>query len=116
LRELIDQHDALRVLMDDCEQAADDIDARRGDLGHLSREVTKLRVAFEAHNLYEDTVMPAILRDAVGDVRVSHMVADHLDEHRALRDRLNGPPAELRAALYLLRAHLAAEERVFASA
>jgi hypothetical protein len=39
--------------------------------------------------------------------------ADHVDEHRALRHRLDGPTAELRATLYELRAHLAGEERYF---
>ncbi len=118
MRELFEQHEALRVLMDECEQAADDIDVDRGDLGRLTREVTKLRAAFEAHNLYEETLLPSILRDqdAFGDVRVSYMVADHADEHRTLRARLDGSTAELRATLYSLRAHLAAEERVFLSA
>ena len=39
------------------------------------------------------------------------MFADHVQEHRALRHRLDGPTGELRAALYGLRAHLAGEER-----
>jgi len=116
LRELIDQHDELRVIMDDCEEEADAIDASRGDLARLSRKIATLQATFEAHNLYEDTVMPSILRDTVGDIRVSYMVADHLEEHRALRARLNGPPAELRATLYSLRAHLATEERMFLAA
>lgn len=115
-RELIEQHDALRAIMDDCEQLADDIDAGHGDLARLSREVSKLRVAFEAHNVHEDTVLPTILRGAVGDVRFLYMVADHLEEHRALRASLDGPPADLRATLYSLRAHLAGEERMFAAA
>jgi hypothetical protein len=35
---------------------------------------------------------------------------------RAVRDRLDGPPHVLRATLYELRAHLAAEERYFLTA
>ena len=117
LRELFEQHEALRTIMDDCEQAADDIDAGRGDFGRLARDITKLRMAFEAHNIHEETLLPKILRelDAFGDVRVSYMVADHIDEHRALRARLDGPTADLRSALYSLRAHLAGEERMFLS-
>ena len=41
------------------------------------------------------------------------MVADHVQEHRALLHRLDGPTGELRATVYSLRAHLAREERHF---
>ena len=117
LRELFEQHDALRKLVDACEEAANDVDDGDGDVARLVRETTKLRVAFEAHNQYEESLLPAILRelDAFGDVRVDHMFADHVDEHRTLRRRLDGPTAELRETLQALRGHLAREERMFLS-
>jgi ABC-type transporter Mla subunit MlaD len=118
MRQLFDQHESLRAIMDDCEQLADEVDAGRGDLVQLVREVAKLRVAFEAHNRTEEQLLPSILRelDAFGDVRVDYMLTDHIHEHRALHQRLDVPTAELRATLYDLRAHLAAEERTFLSA
>lgn len=44
------------------------------------------------------------------------MFAEHVQEHWALRQRLDGPTGELRRTLYGLRAHLAGEERYFLSA
>lgn len=118
LDELLRQHEMLRAAMDDCELLADRVDAGHGNLGELVREVTALRQAFEAHNHYEEQVLRPILRalDAFGETRIEYMFADHVQEHRALRHRLDGPTAELRATLYGLRAHLAGEERYFLSA
>ncbi len=119
LRELLEQHRALRALMDACDGLADDVDAGRGDVGALVREVARLRLAFDAHNRHEEHVLLQVLReiDSFGDVRIDSMSSDHAGEHRALRSRLGGgATAELRATLFDLRAHLAAEERVFLSA
>ena len=118
LEELVRQHELLRAMMDDCEQLADNIDRGKGDVGALVREVARLCERFEAHNQFEESILRPILRtlDAFGDVRIEYMVADHIAEHRALRQRLDGPTAELRAALYELRAHLVGEERWFLSA
>lgn len=118
LGELVRQHAMLRAQMDECEALADRLDAGRGDVGALVRGVASLRAAFEAHNQFEEQVLRPILRslDAFGEARIEHMFADHVDEHRALRGRLDGPTAELRATLYELRAHLAGEERYFLSA
>lgn len=118
LRELFDQHESLRAMMDHCEQLADDIDRGRGDLGAVVREVSRLRVVFEAHNRFEEQVLRPLLRDldAFEGVRIDHMFADHVEEHRALTGGLDAPLAELRATLDRLRVHLAAEERYFLSA
>jgi iron-sulfur cluster repair protein YtfE (RIC family) len=118
LAELIQQHEMLRAKMDRCEQLANDVDRGRGDFVALVREVAELRETFAAHNQFEEQVLRPILRtiDAFGEVRVAHMFADHVDEHRALRYRLDAPTSELRATLYQLRAHLAGEERYFLSA
>ncbi len=117
LAELKHQHEALRGLMDRCEQLADDLDRGHAQAADLTREVAKLRVAFDAHNKFEEQLLRPVLReiDAFGEVRLEHMVSDHIDEHRAMRRQLEGPTGELRATLYELRAHLAAEERYFLS-
>ena len=118
LDKLLTQHESLRVLMDECEQLADELDARGGPPTQLLPRVAQLRVAFEAHNKFEESVLPPILRDAdaFGDVRIERMVADHVGEHRAMHDRLAaGPTAELRATIARLREHLATEERYFLS-
>jgi hypothetical protein len=117
LEELKQQHEALRQIMDHCEQLADDLD-RGGALAiELTRAVAKLRLAFDAHNKFEEDLLRPVLRDidAFGAVRIEEMIADHVDEHRAMRRHLEGPTAELRATLYELRAHLVAEERYFLS-
>jgi iron-sulfur cluster repair protein YtfE (RIC family) len=117
LAELVKQHADLRATMDECEHVADELDRGRGQLADLTRIVAELRSAFDAHNRFEEQLLRPVLRevDAFGDVRIDHMVADHVDEHRAMRRQLDGPTAELRATLYELRAHLVAEERYFLS-
>jgi hemerythrin-like domain-containing protein len=118
LAELLRQHEALRAIADTCEQLADEVDAGRGEVGTLVREVAKLRAAFTVHNQFEEQVLRPILAtiDAFGEVRIDRMVADHVVEHRALASQLDAPTAALRATLETLRAHLAAEERYFLSA
>ena len=113
LAELTRQHEALRAMMDRCEQLADQIDAGRADCGVLVEEVIQLRAAFDAHHRFEEEVLRPILRSLgeLGDLRVEPVLADHIDEHRDLRDRLDGPTGELRATLDRLRAHLWGEER-----
>jgi hypothetical protein len=118
LRDLFAQHEQLRVIMDDCERLADQVDRGQRDLGGLIREVAKLRVALSAHNRFEEQVLRPILRELVafGDVRLDHAFAEHIDEHHVLARDLNGPMAELRATVHRVRAHLAAEERYLHSA
>ncbi len=118
LTELMKQHDALRAIMDHCEQLADELDAGRGDPSQLTREVAKLRLAFDAHNKFEEQLLRPVLRemDAFGDVRIDRMIEDHVGEHRAVREQLgDGPTAMLRSAIDTLRVHLQAEERYFLS-
>lgn len=118
LTELVKQHDALRAIMDHCEQLADELDEGRGDPSHLTREVAKLRLAFDAHNKFEEQLLRPVLRemDAFGDVRIDRMIADHIGEHHAVREQLgDGPTAMLRSAIDTLRVHLQAEERYFLS-
>ena len=118
LAALLEQHARLRVMMDRCEQLADQLDAGVVQPAELTREVVELRGAFDAHNRFEEELLQPMLRelDAFADVRIEHMVEDHVHEHRSIRDHLDGPTAELRGSLYELRAHLAAEERYFVTA
>jgi hypothetical protein len=117
LTELVHQHTVLRTMIDNCELLADQFDAGTALASALTREVAKLRVSFDAHNAFEEQLLRPVLReaDAFGEVRIEQMLQDHIDEHRAMRRHLDGPTAELRAALYELRAHLVAEERYFLS-
>lgn len=118
LAELIAQHATLRTMIDTCEELADRLDAGATSPTDLTRHVAKLRIAFDAHNKFEEEMLrPLLLEvDAFGDVRVQQMVDDHVDEHRLMRERLaTGVTGELRAALDSLRAHLDTEERYFLS-
>ena len=116
LTELLAQHAALRTMIDACDKLADDLEAGRGEPAELTRAVAELRAAFDAHNKFEEQLLRPVLReiDAFSDVRIDRMVADHIGEHRAVRDHLDdGPVAWLRDSLDRLRVHLQAEERYF---
>ncbi len=118
LAELIAQHDALRVLMSNCERLADDVDSSRAEPTALMNQITQLREAFDAHNVYEERLLrPVLLEgDVYGTIRVERMVEDHVNEHAELRTRLRSPvTAELRDVIETLRAHLDAEERYLLS-
>jgi hypothetical protein len=119
LAELSAQHAALRGMMERCEQLADQLDAGRMGPLQLMREVERLRLAFDAHNRFEEQLLRPVLleADGFGDARVERMVHEHVSEHRAMRGQLASPAtAELRAAIAALREHLEAEERYFVSA
>ena len=114
LTELKAQHDALRDIMEGCEILADAVEAGRTDPLQLTREVTRLRLAFEAHNRFEEELLKPVLlhSDAFAGVRIDRMVEDHVGEHRQMRTRLQTSElGELRDAIETLRAHLEAEER-----
>lgn len=118
LEELLHQHAQLRAMMDHCEQLADEVDEGSGDAGALLREVARLRVAFDAHNKFEEQLLRPVLReiDAFGEVRIERMFTNHVDEHRSMRLSLgDGPTNELRGAIDNLRVHLESEERYFLS-
>lgn len=115
LAELVAQHDVLRGLMDRCEDLANELDARpSGDPIPLTRELARLRLAFDAHNKFEEQLLRPVLleHDSFGPVRVERMVEDHVHEHRTMSQRLGSPATEsLRDVIETLRAHLDAEER-----
>lgn len=119
LAELKAQHDALRVMMDRCEDLADELDDGRGSPEALTHEVARLRIAFEAHNKFEEQLLRPVLlgADAFAEVRIDRMIEDHVGEHRAMRTQLNTTETSaLRDAVEMLRAHLDAEERYLLSA
>lgn len=119
LAELEAQHQVLRGMMDRCDELADELDAGSGDPSQLTREVARLRVAFDAHNKFEEELLRPVLlaTDSFGEVRLERMIEDHVGEHRAMRQQLGSTAtADLRAVIDSLRSHLAAEERYFLSA
>jgi Hemerythrin HHE cation binding domain len=110
------QHADLRERISRCEQLADRFDADLLEPAQLLREVAALRIAFDAHNQFEERALRPVLLDAdwLGAVRTARMVEDHVEEHRALRRDLDvGRASELRAVLASLLRHLEAEERYF---
>jgi hypothetical protein len=116
LATLAKQHADLRERIARCELLAERLDAGLLDPAQLLGEVAALRSAFEQHNQFEERVLTRLLRDAewLGALRVSRIVKDHIEEHRAIRrDLATGPAAELCAVLSSLRTHLDTEERYF---
>ena len=119
LAELEAQHDALRGMMDRCEELADELDAGRCDPMELTREVARLRLAFDAHNTFEEQLLRPVLKevDAFSVPRIERMVEDHVGEHRAMRASLgSNETRDLREVIETLRAHLEAEERYLLTA
>ena len=113
---LREQHDQLRVLADECEALAAPVAADREITTDLRRAVAKLRIAWEAHNRYEESVLAPILlaTDAFGELRVEEMVRGHRHEHVLVRSTMTPTTVrELRSVLALLRRHLAEEEAFF---
>lgn len=112
------QHATLRERIDRCDELADEVDAGTADAAPLLREVAQLRIAFDEHNQFEEQLLRPLLLDVewMGAVRVSRMVEDHVEEHRAMRVGLAATPtSDLRGVLASLREHLATEERYFLS-
>lgn len=112
------QHANLREMIDRCEELADEVDAGAASATELLREVARLRTAFDDHNQFEEQLLRPLLLDVdwLGAVRVSRMVEDHVEEHRAMRLGLAATPTgDLRGVLANLRDHLATEERYFLS-
>ena len=112
------QHTTLRERIDRCDELADEVDAGTAAASQLVGEVAQLRIAFDEHNQFEEQLLRPLLLDVewLGAVRVSRMVEDHVEEHRAMRGGLAASPTgDLRGVLASLREHLATEERYFLS-
>jgi hypothetical protein len=112
------QHAVLRERIERCDALADEVDIGMTEPGQLLEEVAQLRGAFDEHNRFEEQLLRPLLLDVewLGAVRVSRMVEDHVQEHRAMQLGLGATPtAELRRVLASLRDHLSAEERYLLS-
>ena len=113
LAELTEQHASLNEMMDHCETLADALDAGTVEAVQVLREVSRLRAAFDAHNRFEERLLPALLEAALR-ARAARIAEAHIAEHRSMRQQLGSPTtAELRSAIASLRAHLDAEQRSF---
>lgn len=116
LAELKAQHDLLRGMMDRCEELADELDAGRCDPTQLTREVTRLRLAFEAHNKFEEQLLRPVLLDSISAAELERMIGQHVEDHRVMRQRLaTSETSALRDVIDSMRLHLAAEERYLLS-
>src|SRR5262245_29381688 len=115
LAAVLRQHADLRDRIWRCEQLADDLDAGGPDPSQLLHEVNALRIAFDEHNQFEERMLRPVLLDIgwLDAVKVSRMVDDHVEEHRAIRRELAGAASGLRGILASLRDHLDGEERYF---
>jgi hypothetical protein len=117
LVELDAQHSMLRGMMERCEALADELDAGRCGPLQLTREVERLRLAFEAHNRFEEELLRPVLFAGVDAATLEASVQKHVDEHRKMRMGLaTSETTMLREVIDSMRAHLDAEERFLRSA
>ena len=123
--QLLSEHERLRFLLLACEGEAGEILSGRETTGRqLLETLLELLDAFEEHNREEESQLRPLLlaADSFGEVRVAQMIADHMQEHAALRQALREviepgvPDRSARAALEVvsrLRHHMDAEEAQF---
>jgi hypothetical protein len=110
------QHDMLRGMMDRCEELADELDAGRSGPLQLTREVERLRLAFEAHNKFEEEMLRPVLLAGVPADQLERVIAEHMADHRDMRKQLGATETSpLREVIESMRAHLEAEERFLAT-
>ena len=118
LAELEAQHAGLRAIMERCDELLAEVEAGRCGPIQLTREVARLRLAFEGHNRFEEQLLRPLLRqnDPFAAARIERMIEDHVNEHRAMAQQLGSKDtADLRDVIETLRAHLDAEERYLLS-
>jgi iron-sulfur cluster repair protein YtfE (RIC family) len=114
LAELEAQHAGLRAIMERCDELLVEVEAGRCGPIQLTREVARLRLAFEGHNRFEEQLLRPLLRqtDPFAAARIERMIEEHVNEHRAMAQQLGSKDtADLRDVIETLRAHLDAEER-----
>lgn len=103
--------------MERCESFADELDAGRCGPLQLMREVERLRLAFEAHNRFEEQMLRPILFAGIDNAVIDRQIDEHVQSHRAMRQGLASNETKmLRDVIESMRAHLDAEERFLASA
>jgi hypothetical protein len=101
----------LRGMLERCEALADELDAGRCGPLQLTREVTRLRLAFDAHNRFEEELLRPLLLAGLPAAALERTVEDHVASHRAMRVGLaSDETAVLRDVIDAMRAHLDMEE------
>jgi len=117
IAELKAQHNVLRGMMERCESFADELDSGRCGPMQLMREVERLRLAFEAHNRFEEQMLRPILFAGIDSATIDRQIDEHVKAHRAMRQGLaSSETAMLREVIDSMRAHLDTEEEFIASA
>lgn len=120
-RALIIQHERIRTRVVTCVELAQRIRSGEPLQSELDASLDDLRHLFEAHNELETRSVRALLDDIPGwgDVLVDRMLEEHVAEHAAFWDLLQGPALAVAARMPDLAdeldAHMAAEERTFLS-
>ena len=112
--ELIRQHDALRARLTICAELAQAVRAPDDPLGDLSFQLAQLRAALVEHHAFEEPLLrPVLVAEDPRKVRqVERRIADHVQDHAGLLDRLSiCDLSVLRTALALLDLHFEAEEQ-----
>lgn len=104
-------------MMNRCLELADALDAGRCGPTQLLREVERLRMAFDAHNRFEESLLGPLLQAQLTDARADVAEHDHISEHRALRMKLatevgSAASRDLRTVIEQLRVHLDREEEL----
>jgi iron-sulfur cluster repair protein YtfE (RIC family) len=123
LEKLLAQHDRIRRDLVGCQLLAQRLCA--GDPVHLELDIAlaRLRSDFKEHNRSEtEMLLPLLLHESQcrgtrGKLLVERMIEEHVAEHTALCELLDGPPQKVAENMHELvvelDAHMAAEERTF---
>lgn len=118
---LIAQHDQIRMHLARSNELARLVRAGEPLTADLESSLAMLRRVFAQHNEAEQALIKPLLHDSPtwGSLLVDRMLEEHLAEHAAFWEMLEGSPAEVAARMddlvEELDAHMAAEERTFLS-
>jgi hypothetical protein len=124
-KQLLVQHDLIRAHLAECMSLARRMRTGEALAGQLDAALSRLRLAFSEHNRAETELMHRLLlhdtpgRATRGTLLVERMLEEHVAEHIALGELLEGASPMVAATMddlaYELDAHMAAEERTFLS-
>lgn len=116
---LLAQHDRLRQQVSSCSRVAALFRAGLATATELGFALDALREEFSLHNETETRVIQKLLHGpaAWGSLLIDRMFEEHVAEHAAFWDLLQGTPVEVATRIDELAeeldAHMAAEERTF---
>jgi iron-sulfur cluster repair protein YtfE (RIC family) len=120
-RILVTQHEELRTRMRVCSVLAQQLLRGEAVRRELDLELSRLRSSFAVHNSTETELVRPLLHGSPdwGVVLIDRMLEEHVAEHAAFWEQLDGTTDELAARMDdlvdELDAHMAAEERTFLS-